>query len=444
MGIPAINSLANMEYMLYGGASGAGGNCPSFYNGYMTASNVPYSGMYTGYSNPSFLGNYGNYGSYGGYGNYGYNNSIYDSYNPSYQGLAQQSVSGGTTFQQGVTQEDINKLAEYYANNNALEEGFMGAATGGLSWMAFEHAQSLFHPFNAAKGVKAAEAIFKNVPKGFAKENATLMQEAYTAVQQAVRDTGSKNKYFSQWLRKPLSEAEIKPLVENMRRAVNSGNVKAIAEATEKLQAARGFDGKLIPGKKLTVAERLANKTKSGEIAKGAKNLVSIGKGGFGSLVKSCFKKDFVGFMVFESIFNAGKIFTAFQKDTKTGLKQTGQSVAKSAAATAGWCLGRAAGTWLGAKAGAAIGSLICPGAGTVVGALVGFTVGSIGMWAGHKLGNAIFGKDVADKVEAENLAKTKDGQVQLLQFAAQKAQDGNKIDARTAQAMQNVYNAYA
>ena len=50
MGIPAINSLANMEYMLYGGASNLNGNCPSYSNGYMA--------NYTNY-NPAY--------GYGGY-----------------------------------------------------------------------------------------------------------------------------------------------------------------------------------------------------------------------------------------------------------------------------------------------------------------------------------------------------------------------------------------
>ena len=147
--------------------------------------------------------------------------------------------------------------------------------------------------------------------------------------------------------------------------------------------------------------------------------------------------------MAFEAVFSMGKITTAFKKDTKTGVKQTGQSLGKAAAGTAGWCIGRAAGTAIGAKAGAAIGSAVCPGLGTLVGGLIGFTLGSIGMWAGHKLGNAIFGKDVADKVEAETLAQTQDGQVQLLQFAADKAKEG-KLDPQTQQVLNKFLNAYA
>ncbi len=432
----AINNIANMERALYGYNSGRNLNCPSMYNGYMGALNMnSYNPYMMNYYNPAFRG----------YRNYNQDvftqandatrvsnpvtegrktNSELDWNNPKYQ--------TNLPFQ-GITQEDMNNLADYYAKNNALEEGFTGAAMGGLSWMAFEHAQSIFHPKNAWKGIKEAKEIFKNVPKEWAGKNASLLQEAQIAVQQAVRDTGKKG-WWSQWLRRPLDRTAINPLLEEMKSAVGSGNIDRIAKATERLQAARGMDGRItgaLTGRK-TVAERLASKATSVESK--AKELVgmnsSVISNNFGSLAKSFLKKDFLGFMAFETIFNIGKITTAFQKDTKTGVEQTCQSVGKSALGTAGWCLGRAGGALIGAKVGASLGIAGGPlGAG--IGALIGFTVGSIGMWAGHKLGNWIFGHDVADKVEAQNLAQTKEGQAQLLQFAMQKAQEG-KTDART------------
>ncbi len=427
MGIPSINTLANMEYMLYGGTSGSRANCPSYSNGY--CSQGAYNSTPYGYGYPAFGSVYPNY--------YTNNNSSSimngNSSALSTQGLSSQGTSAqSTSFQQGITQEDIDKLADYYAKNNVLEEGFLGAAGGGLSWMAWEHAQSLVHPLNANKGFKAAEEIFKNVPKEFMKKNPVLSQEAWRVLQQATRDTESKW-FTSGWLRKPIPKADIQPYIDNLKNALAGGKVDEVAKATVELDAARGMDGKLagLISKKRTVAERIAQKTESGEIAKNTANLINISQGGFGSLVKSTFKKDFVGFMAIEALGNAGKIFTAFGKDTETGVKQTGQSLGKSALGVTGWCLGRAAGTWLGAKAGAVIGSAICPGAGTVAGAVIGFVVGSIGMWAGHKLGNWILGQDVADKVEAEKLAKSPQGQAQLLQFAAQKAQEG-KTDAQT------------
>jgi hypothetical protein len=224
--------------------------------------------------------------------------------------------------------------------------------------------------------------------------------------------------------------------------------INKIATATERLKAARGMDGR-IPGifsKGRTVAQRLSEKTKSGTIKKEAENLIKMNEGvitkNFGSLAKSFFKKDFAGFMLFETVFNIGKIMTAFQKDTKTGVEQACQSAGKAAIGTAGWCLGRAAGALLGAKVGASLGIAGGP-LGAAAGALIGFTVGSIGMWAGHKLGNLLLGHDVADKVEAQNMAKTQEGQTELLQFAMQKAQEG-KADVRTNQIVYKALNAYA
>ncbi len=334
---------------------------------------------------------------------------------------------------QELSEEDKNALIEFYANNNVLEEGIAGAATGGLSWMAFEHAQSLVHPINAKEGFKAAESIFKNVPKEFMKENSVLMQNAYIAAQQATRDTQGKVKYLSGWLRRPIGyhhpgdEKEIQKLVRELGNAIKYKNTDLIAEYTAKLQAARGMDGKLIFwGKNRSIAERLADKAKVGksgrlsELAKTKEALLSTANGNIGNLLKNTFKKDFLGFMLMESIASSGKIVTAFKKDSSTGMKQLGQSAGKAALGTTGWCLGRAAGTWLGAK----IGTLFCPGVGTAIGALIGFTVGSIGMSAGHLLGNWLLGTDVANKVEGEMLAQSKEGQQQLIEFALQKQQE--------------------
>ena len=49
--VSPINSLTNMEYMLYGGASGVNPNCPSFSNGYMANRNSWNYQMPFGYNN---------------------------------------------------------------------------------------------------------------------------------------------------------------------------------------------------------------------------------------------------------------------------------------------------------------------------------------------------------------------------------------------------------
>ena len=421
-----IQSLSNMEYQLYGGV-GLNTAAPCYLNGYQGTSNLLNSYY------PSYYGNYSNYG------NYGYNNLTFGQTIPSNYSSSNGQAGANPNFEK-VSQEDLNNLADYYAKSNVLEEGFTGAAAGGLSWLAFEHAQTVLHPINAVKGFKEASAIFKDIPKEFYKQNSHLIQEAYIAAQQATRDTGSKW-FYSKWLRKPINEADIKPLLEELKQAVASQNPEAIAKASARLQGARGFDGRLIFNKKLSVNERLTKN--AGKIAKEATHILEFNKGNFMTAAKGMFKKDFIGFMIFESIFSAGKIVTAFGKDTDTGIKQTGQSLVKAASGTAGWCLGRAGGTLLGAKVGAMIGSAF-PGVGTAVGALVGFTIGSIGMWAGHKLGTAIVGQDIADKIEAQNLTKTPEGQAQLLQYTAEKIQKGEKVDPKAQLALQKFINQYS
>ena len=55
--VSPINSLTNMEYMLYGGASGVNPNCPSFSNGYMANRNSWNYQMPYGYNNQSVWNN---------------------------------------------------------------------------------------------------------------------------------------------------------------------------------------------------------------------------------------------------------------------------------------------------------------------------------------------------------------------------------------------------
>ena len=63
------------------------------------------------------------------------------------------------------------------------------------------------------------------------------------------------------------------------------------------------------------------------------------------------------------------------------------------------------------------------------------------------KLTHKIVGEDVGSKVEVENMKKTAQGQQQLLQLTLSQAQEdkkNNKLDPKVAQALNNVYQAYA
>ena len=60
------------------------------------------------------------------------------------------------------------------------------------------------------------------------------------------------------------------------------------------------------------------------------------------------------------------------------------------------------------------------------------------------KISNKIVGRDVADKIEAENLSKTPEGQVQLLQYTMQQAQAGKSVPVDVQQATQKLIAQYA
>ena len=69
---------------------------------------------------------------------------------------------------------------------------------------------------------------------------------------------------------------------------------------------------------------------------------------------------------------------------------------------------------------------------------------GSIGMWITGKLTQGVVGDDIATKIEADNLKKTPEGQVQLLQHTMEQIQSGKNVDPKTMQAAQNVYNVFS
>ena len=167
---------------------------------------------------------------------------------------------------------------------------------------------------------------------------------------------------------------------------------------------------------------------------------ISLGK----SLSKSCGLGNGLLFAGLEFVTSWGNIKEAFSKDTSTGMTQVGQTIIKGAGSAAGWAIGEGIGAWAGAKLGAMAGTAIAPGVGTVIGAVAGLIGGSIGMWLTGKITHKLVGTDVGEKVKAQKLAQTQEGQVQLLQMTMQQAQNDKKLDVNTAQAMQNVLNVYS
>lgn len=158
------------------------------------------------------------------------------------------------------------------------------------------------------------------------------------------------------------------------------------------------------------------------------------GQGGMGGLF----------FMGIEFLMDWSKIKKAFSKDNSTGMKQLGQTTIKGAGSLIGWTAGEAVGAWAGAKLGALAGTAIAPGVGTAIGAVAGLIGGSIGCALMGKLTHKIVGEDVGSKVEVEDMKKTAQGQVKLLELTMQQAQSDKKLDPKVLNALNNVANAYS
>ena len=484
MGIPAINSLANMEYMLYGGLSGGNSKCPSFANGYSTA-DLSQLNPYAQFGNPYF-----NYGSFAPAfsGLTGQPNSIYAGYNN--QALQNNTqVQPNATF--GASQADIDTLANYYGKKMEPSESFMGAAVGGATFGLLNNLRLVRHPYDSFKAYRATEKLFQKAGikdtsselyKLFTNEETTkIVQDAYGAEHKLL--VKSQKGLFSREA-KEISGL-CKRLSVELKNALKSGNKEEIAKVTEKIRFvtkqkagwlvntwrhlmtplrnyANGREAGLLTSalkkiagnnpvkngeikamldshvnsKEFTEAwtKRLEEKTIKGTSFKG-KFLENFKKGGGvkGGLL----------FLGFEFLTSLGNIKSAFSKDNSTGIKQLGQTAVKGAGSAIGWVAGEAAGAAVGAKLGAAAGTAICPGIGTAIGAVAGLIGGSIGCWLMGKVTHKILGQDAGTLAKVEKMKQTKQGQVELLQLTAQQAQDDKKIDQRTLQAIQNIATFY-
>ena len=140
-----INSLANMEYMLYGGALGANPNCPSYANGYKAVNN--------NYYNP-YMQQYQNGTSYVPSSNIGINpQAIQNSYNNTpqlRQGYPKQAVS----------KNDINTLAKFYEDANTYVQKWGDIGTSALMIGMMENSQVIKHPLNSFRAMGVTNKIF--------------------------------------------------------------------------------------------------------------------------------------------------------------------------------------------------------------------------------------------------------------------------------------------
>ena len=242
-----------------------------------------------------------------------------------------------------------------------------------------------------------------------------------------------------------------------LENAKKTGNIDEVAKATEKLRYAYCRNGKVfkaadwIRTKIFRMESKLQNPLEmlknTAEIDKNAATLLGRDKMTFGKAFEKAGGKLGLAFGAIEILMNMGKIQTAFEKDKEDqalgkkdknlGWKQLGQTTVKAAANAGGWMLGETAAIWAWSKVGATIGTAVGPGVGTLIGAVVGFVGGSLTMWLAGKATKKLVGEDVANKIEAEKLAQTSEGQTELLKSALEAAQKGQPMDTATQAALQ-------
>lgn len=325
------------------------------------------------------------------------------------------------------------------------------------------NANLIKHPLGTAQVAlskkSATNQMFKNFVTAHSdlwKANSNVLEEAYyTMHKMEVRS--KKFKWFSGLTKKKLSGAEFDALKGEMQRALSTGNIDEIAQATERLKYSHVNNG-LFPRAKGWIKGKLggtadvpdvltklneSKTTASSTIATSAQALTGAGKMTFGKAWKRA-----VGgpmgkvFALFQFAVEIPNVITAFKKDTKTGLKQSGQSLLKAGVAWGSWTLGEAGGVLLGAKLGAAIGS-VCPGLGTAIGAVAGVVggllVSTFATWGIRKL----VGDNVVNEVKSENLAKTDEGRLEIVQELMRQAEAGEIEDKGTLAIVQKMTKAY-
>lgn len=475
--VSPINSLMNMEYMLYGGTLGANTSCPSFANGYR-ANNLSFYGNNTFGMSPYYTNNSA---FNGGWNTTGINQGVNQGVNRGINQGASNTI--GNKVATEVASKDLNTLGDYYIKGLNPTESIMGAAVGGAAFEIFNNMRFIAHPWNSFTTIGKVEKAFRT-PEAKAlwanKENYNLMRDAYARMHKLEGGAKRRLGLFKQRIDKTTYDA----LKSEMEAAIKSGNKEAIATATEKIRVAtnaktgyipRGFNSvkKVLNISESVVAEsdglltKLCKNIKNTfaykpltAVADKIANTGSISQAVSKNMTEKYATKTFaqhlihdlkgpagLGGLIFagmEFFFDRDKISAAFKESDSNGWKQLGQTSVKAAGSIAGWSAGSAAGTWAGAKLGALAGSAIAPGVGTLIGAVAGAVGGTIGCNLMGKLTHKIVDKDVGTEAEVKNMKKTPQGQAQLLSLTLQQAQEDKNLDPKVALALQNLATQYA
>ena len=461
----AINNLANMEWMLYGGRSGMNMSVPSMYNGYMGA----YNTNLMNYANPIFKG-------YGNYNNKDIFTSVNDAtrVNNAYQTAAEgnSQVDWSKPQFKGLS-DDLNELGDYYIKNSAPSESFMGAAVGGAAFGLMNNMRILAHPINSIKALSPTAKMFTDIGVDGSRLRALWQNpETNKVVAEAYGQMHKLNgaKFWRVGLFKAKLEGESLTKAENiitrMKSALSEGNAQKIAELSEEARRITNAKTGYIPRvwrwlglnkpyqwfKETSIAKSFGIGAAKPEIAEVAAKSVSEKAAAStlsGALKHSCGIGNGVAFALFEAAFDLldGKIQAAFDKDNATGYKQLSQTAIKGVGSAVGWAVGEGIGTWAGtiaaAKIGAIAGSAVAPGVGTAIGAIAGLVGGSIGCWLTGKITHKVIGQEAGTLAKVEKMKQTAQGQQELLQLTLPQAMEDKKINQRTAQAINNVANFY-
>jgi len=399
------------------------------------------------YSNSQFNRNY--------YTGYGYGPSFGATNQSRNQRNAVSSASApknSTSFGGALTESETKALTDCYVSSPS--ESLPAAAWGGVTFGLMNNPRFVAHPINTFKAFKHVDPMFKDVLKDGSTlnklwanpETNAALRDAYCEMHRVF----ARGEWKFQLFRKRYTKDDIGKLKGVMEQALLDVEGKSpeearkiITTATKTLESAYVTNGPLrffarplsrIAGGSAskTVEEGIAN---SEYITKGTEDALKHSTTSFKNAMKT---HAGIGGMVlfagFEFITGMGNIKKAFEKDrenkengvkTNYGMKQLGQTTIKGLGSGAGWGIGEAIFNWGYSKWGTKLGTKLHPSVGTISGGVIGLVGASIGMMVLGRITKKLVGEDIGAKLEAQELAQTPEGQVQLLQTVYQKAQKG-------------------
>ena len=329
---------------------------------------------------------------------------------------------------------------------NTFKATFSAANSTNKAFADLTKEGTKLHQLWAGTGKNAAE---------MAAKNSDILREAWLQHNKAVSRCNGKLGWIRRSYKATGDVKVVEGIVKNLEAALKAGDMKLITEYTAQLKhiygSNPGFLAKTVNWFKglfgcnvgpTSVSAALADKAGIEGVKAGLESATKMT--GFKELLTHGGWMGPLTWIGFEFLFDFGKLKTAFQKDNETGMKQLGQTTVKGLGAAVGWTAGEATAKWAFAKYGAKIGTKLGGLWGTLIGGIVGVTGGSIGMWLTSKATRKIVGQDVADKVETAKLAKTQEGQVQLLQTTLQRMQKGENVSPEAQMAVQKLMAQYA